>query len=223
VASHQPEGFMDLPAAGDGPGVVVLHPWWGLNDTIKAVCTRLAEEGFAAFAPDLYHGQIASSIQQAEALSSELLAGTQAKADVAAAITYMSEHSSSPESLAVVGFSLGAYYAIDASVNSAEHIRRVVLFYGTGEGDFTRSRSAYLGHFAENDNYESEEYIQAMEQAIRAAGRPVEFHRYPGTGHWFFEEDVKQAFKAEAATLAWKRTLKFLRQPMGEPVTRRSR
>jgi len=205
---------MDSPAAGNGPGVVVLHPWWGLNDTIKAVCTRLAEEGFAAFAPDLYHGQIATTIEGAEALSSELQAGTTAKADVAEAVAFMSEHSNPQKELAVVGFSLGAYYAMDASINSAEHIRRVVLFYGSGEGDFTRSRSAYLGHFAEKDDYESEEYIQAMEQALRAAGRHVEFYRYPGTGHWFFEQDVQQAFKAEAAALAWDRTLAFLRKPL---------
>jgi carboxymethylenebutenolidase len=42
----------------------------------------------------------------------------------------------------------------------------------------------------------------------------VEFHRYPGTGHWFFEEDVKQAFNAKAAALAWDRTLAFLRRPL---------
>jgi carboxymethylenebutenolidase len=210
----QPRGFLASPAAGEGPGVVVLHPWWGLNDTIKAVCTRLAEEGFMAFAPDLYHGRVATTIKQAEALSSELLGGTQAKTEVAKAVSFMAGHAGTAAGQAVVGFSLGAYYAMDASVSSADHIRRVVLFYGTGEGDFTRSRSAYLGHFAETDDYESEEYIQAMERALRQAGRPVEFHRYPGTGHWFFEKDVKQAFKAEAAALAWNRTLVFLRRPL---------
>jgi carboxymethylenebutenolidase len=214
MPATQPEGFLDLPAAGEGPGVVVLHPWWGLNDTIKEVCTRLAGEGYTAFAPDLYHGRIATTIERAEALSSELLGGTRAKDEVAEAVAFMAGHTRGGDGLSVVGFSLGAYYAMDASVNSADHIRRVVLFYGTGEGDFTRSRSAYLGHFAEKDDYESEEYIQAMEQALRAAGRPVEFYRYPGTGHWFFEQDVRQAFRADAAALAWERTLAFLRRPL---------
>jgi carboxymethylenebutenolidase len=205
---------MESSAAGNGLGVVVLHAWWGLNDTIKTVCKRLAAEGFAAFAPDLYHGKIATSVEQAEALSSELLAGTQARTEVAEAIALMAEDTGVQQGLAVMGFSLGAYYAMDASITSAEQVRRVVLFYGTGEGDFTRSRSAYLGHFAERDDYESEEYIQALEQALLAAGRPVEFHRYPGTGHWFFEQDVKPAYNAEAAALAWDRTLAFLRRPL---------
>jgi carboxymethylenebutenolidase len=216
MPAKQPEGFMDSPAAADGPGVVVLHPWWGLNDTIKAVCTRLAGEGFSAFAPDLYHGKIARTIKEAEALSSELerLGVAQIKREVAQAIAFMAERTGTEKGLAVVAFSFGAYYAVDASVNSADYVRRVVLFYGTGEGDFTRSRSAYLGHFAEKDDYESEEGIRSMEGALRAAGRPVEFHRYPGTGHWFFEQDVKQAFNAQAAALAWDRTLRFLRKPL---------
>jgi dienelactone hydrolase len=39
----QPQGFLAVPSAGKGPGVLVLHAWWGLNDAKKAVCARLAE------------------------------------------------------------------------------------------------------------------------------------------------------------------------------------
>ena len=42
----QPDGFLAVPPTGVGPGVLVLHAWWGLNDTIKAVSTRLAESGY---------------------------------------------------------------------------------------------------------------------------------------------------------------------------------
>ncbi|MEZ4619663.1 MAG: dienelactone hydrolase family protein [Caldilineaceae bacterium] len=69
-----------------------------------------------------------------------------------------------------------------------------------------------MGHFAENDPYEEEEYIVAMEKGIREAGRPVTFHTYPGTGHWFFEADRIDAFHPEAADLAWQRTLAFLKE-----------
>ena len=64
----QPQGFLAVPPTAKGPGVLVLHAWWGLNDTIKAFCTRLAEAGFVAFAPDLYHGQVADTIADAEPL-----------------------------------------------------------------------------------------------------------------------------------------------------------
>ena len=68
----QPPGFLALPRTSNGQGVLVLHAWWGLNDTIKAFCSRLAESGFLAFAPDLYHGQVAQTIEEAEVLSSAL-------------------------------------------------------------------------------------------------------------------------------------------------------
>src|SRR5688572_9783520 len=59
--------------AGDvrpsSPGVVVLHPWWGLNDDIVAFVDRLAEAGFAVVAPDLFGGQVASTIEDAERLT----------------------------------------------------------------------------------------------------------------------------------------------------------
>ena len=80
----QPQGFLAVPPTGKGPGVLVLHAWWGLNDTIKAFCTQLAESGFVAFAPDLYHGKVADNIADAETLGKALDTNQlQAKADIA--------------------------------------------------------------------------------------------------------------------------------------------
>ena len=80
-----------------------------------------------------------------------------------------------------------------------------------GVGDWRRSRAAYLGHFAANDPFEPPASVDALEADLREAGRPVSFHRYPGTGHWFFEPDRSDAFNPAAAQLAWDRTLAFLR------------
>jgi carboxymethylenebutenolidase len=94
----------------------------------------------------------------------------------------------------------------------------VVLFYGTGGGDFSSSKAAYLGHFAENDEYEPQANVDELEASLKSAGRPVTFHRYSGAGHWFFEPDRPQAYHPAAASLAWDRTLAFLRsreQPRG--------
>ena len=51
MSRPQPEGFLAVPPAGNGRGVLVLHAWWGLNDTIRKICAQLAEAGFIAFAP----------------------------------------------------------------------------------------------------------------------------------------------------------------------------
>src|SRR3954470_3923350 len=85
-------GYLALPERGDGPGVLVLHAWWGLNDTMKAFCTRLAESGFVAFAPDLYHGKVADNIADAETLGKALDTNhLQAKAEIADATMFLNE------------------------------------------------------------------------------------------------------------------------------------
>jgi len=213
VADQTAQGYLVMPEHGEGPGVLVLHAWWGLNDTIRAVCARLAEAGFVAFAPDLYHGQVANTIAEAEILGQALDANhLQAKAEIAAATRFLSERTGQADrGLAVIGFSLGAYYALDLAAADPEHIRSVVLFYGTGGGDFSTSRAAYLGHFAENDPYEPPSNVNELEESLRHAGRPVTFYHYPGIGHWFFEPDRSDAYNQDAATLAWERTLTFLR------------
>jgi carboxymethylenebutenolidase len=214
MSSTQPDGYLALPPTGTGSGVLVLHAWWGLNDTFKSVCTRLAEAGFVAFAPDLYHGKVADQIAEAETLSAELFHNTdRATTDLADATTFLKERAGSDDSgLAVIGFSMGAAYALDLSVTAPEAIRKVVIFYGTGSDDFSKSQASYLGHFAETDEYEPQPNVDNLKEALKRAGRPATIYTYSGTGHWFFEPDRAQAYHQAAANLAWERTLDFLRQ-----------
>ncbi|MEO5669642.1 MAG: dienelactone hydrolase family protein [Ramlibacter sp.] len=214
MASTQPPGFLVVPSSGSGPGVLVLHAWWGLNDVVKDFCTRLADAGFVVFAPDLYRGKVARDIAGAETLAKALDAShLQAKAEIAEAAKFLGERANPPGSgIAVVGFSLGAYYALDVATAEPGCVHSVVLFYGTGGGDHSKSRAAYLGHFAENDQYEPQAGVDALQASLRVAGHPVTFHRYPGTGHWFFEPDRPQAYNEAAASLAWNRTLAFLQR-----------
>jgi carboxymethylenebutenolidase len=214
MTQTQPDGYLAQPTSGRGDGVLVLHAWWGLNDTIRAFCDRLAEEGFVAFAPDLYHGKVADTIEGAEALAGALEQDFQkARDEVAGAAAFLDEQAGrAPGGIAVVGFSLGAFYALDLSATRPERIRSVVTFYGSGGEEFSASRAGYLLHFAEDDPYEPADNVAWVEGALRAAGRPVTVHTYPGTGHWFFEPDRADAYNAAAAGLAWERTLAFLRQ-----------
>jgi len=208
----QPDGYLAVPPSGNGRPVLLLHAWWGLNDTLRGVCDRLAAAGFVAFAPDLYHGKVADTIADAEALGSALDSNfLQAKAEIAEATMFLVDRAGDANrGVAVIGFSLGAYYALDLAAADPDHIDSVVLFYGTGGGDFSHSKAAYLGHFAAQDEYEPPTNVDELELALRNAGHSVEFHSYPDAGHWFFEPDRVQAFNPDAASLAWARTLAFL-------------
>ena len=59
------QGYLSLPEGGRGPGVVVIQEWWGLVPHIKDVADRFAAAGFVALAPDLYHGDVARSPDEA--------------------------------------------------------------------------------------------------------------------------------------------------------------
>jgi carboxymethylenebutenolidase len=191
------------------PGVVVLHAWWGLNDDAIAYADHLAASGFAVVAPDMFHGQIATEIADAERLSREGDEG----ADVIAlaAVDALAERLGPDAPLGVLGFSFGAAYAIWAP-SERDRLSATVAYYGTYTGSFlAKSKAALLGHFAEHDYFEPDENIKALEDGLRDAGREVTIHRYPGTGHWFAEPS-RDAYQREAAELAFERTVAFLRR-----------
>ena len=213
--------YLAVPEHGSGPGVLVLHAWWGLTEPFQQVCDHLAEAGFVALAPDLYHGKTTASVEEAEALVEALDQDVErVRDDIAVAVQVLRQLPATKLAddggkLALVGFSLGGAYALDMSISLAREIAAVVTFYASYPGlDYRNASSAYLCHFAEDDPFEPAASVAEMEQELQAAGRPVTFYMYPGTKHWFFEEN-RPEYDAEAARVAWERTLEFLHQQFG--------
>jgi len=214
-AHEMPAGFLTEPRSGHGRGVLVLHAWWGLNADVKAFCKRLADAGFVAFAPDLFHGKVVKTKAEAEALVNEYEPKyTELQAQIAHAAADLSKRSGGKE-IAVVGFSFGAYYALHLSNAEPKLIRATVVYYGTGQQDFKNSKSSYLGHFAEKDPFEPKKNVEQLRKLLQEAGRPASLYTYPGTGHWFSEPSVGEAYDKAAAESAWERTLAFLRKALG--------
>jgi carboxymethylenebutenolidase len=208
------EGHLAIPKSSNGGRVLVLHAWWGLNETIRDYCNNLAQEGFTVYAPDLYHGKLADTISAAEELNTSLNERlTNDILDIATKfLVDNSPHSS--KGIAVIGFSMGAYFALVLSARIPENIRSVVVYYGTGPVDFTGSKASYLGHFAEKDEFEPLSNIEELAAGLRKANRPVSFYTYPGTGHWFSEPDRLLAYHPSATAQAWERTLSFLQKTL---------
>jgi carboxymethylenebutenolidase len=204
--------YLAVPQSGKGAGVLVLHAWWGLNDFFRGFCDRLAQEGFVALAPDLFSGKIARTIEEAEQLNSQLNETEDMPPLVSSAAEELSKHSSSNR-LGAIGFSFGAYWARWLAQEKPELIRAVTVFYSNG-WNIQPSNAAYLGHFAETDPYITKEGIKELEQSLKALNRPTTFYTYPGTGHWFMETDRPDAYNAQAAQLAWERTIAFLHEQL---------
>jgi carboxymethylenebutenolidase len=216
-------GYLATPDVADGtdgivgPGVVVLHEWWGLTEPFRQVCDRLAAAGFVALAPDLYRGKTTAAVEEAEALGAALDRDEERwRGDIMGALRFLRQNgASSPAdgrgAFGIVAFSLGGSYALDMSIQLADAIAAVVTFYATYPGlDYRGAQAAYLCHFAEDDPYVSAEDAVELEQALQTAGRPVTIYTYPGTKHSFFNAGRADAFDAAAATLAWERTIAFL-------------
>jgi len=208
---HMTQGYLATPAAGKGPGVLVIQEWWGLVPHIKSVCDRFAAEGFSALAPDMYHGKTASEPDEAGKLFMALHIG-QAEKDLTGATRYLASQSTTSK-LGAVGFCMGGQLALFAGCLDSR-IGAVVDFYGIHPNvtpDYARLSGPVLGLFAEKDAFVTPDTARGVEAAIKKAGKAAEIHVYPGVDHAFFNDDNAAAYDKTAAADAWRRTLAHFR------------
>src|SRR5262245_14831680 len=206
-----------VTGADTAPGVVVFHPWWGLNEDVLAYADRLAAQGFYVVAPDLVRRRVATTIEAAESLAS---GADQSHADSVALAAIDRLTSRGRAKVGTLGFSFGAAWALWSAAKRPA-VAATVVYYGTlGGPSLTKSAAPVVGHFAEKDPYESDESVDTFKQALRNAGRNVTIYQYQGTGHWFAEPS-RDAWREKAADLAFERTVAFLQQQLG--ATRRAK
>jgi carboxymethylenebutenolidase len=206
------QGYLSTPAAGKGPGVIVIQEWWGLVPHIKKVCDRFAAEGFSALAPDMYHGQTADEPDTAGKLFMALNIA-QAEKDLRGAARFLAQHSSTAK-VGAVGFCMGGQLALfAATVNPS--VGATVNFYGVHPNvkpDYTKLSGPVLGLFAEKDAFVTPQVARDTDAAIRQAGKASEIHVYPDVDHAFFNDERPDAYNRAAAEDAWRRTLAHFRQ-----------
>ena len=212
------EGYLSLPESGRGPGVVVIQEWWGLVPHIKDVADRFAAEGFVALAPDLYHGDVARSPDEAGKMMMALNIA-QTEKDLRGAVEYLLSHEATGgDSVGTVGFCMGGVLSLYAASKN-ERVGACVVFYGIHpkvEPDFENLSAPVLGLYAEKDSMVTPEVVRALEEKVRGHGKSIETHTYPGADHAFFNDTRPEVYDAEAAADAWRRTIEFLRKHLGE-------
>ncbi|WCO69047.1 dienelactone hydrolase family protein [Iamia majanohamensis] len=213
--THAGTAYVVAPDGGEGPGVLVLHAWWGLTPFFRSVADRLADAGFVALAPDLFAGETADTPDEAKALldrtdATGMVELVRSSVDVLAGLPITPDGP-----VGVVGFSMGASLGLWAAAHVPDRVGAVSAFYGTTDVDFAPVRAAVQAHVAEFDDLGSEDDVVEMEAHMRLVGLEPDIHRYPGTAHWFFEEDRTVAHSPAAAALAWDRTVTFLHAHLG--------
>jgi carboxymethylenebutenolidase len=210
------QGYLAVPAAGSGPGVVVIQEWWGLNDQIREVCDRFASEGFTALAPDLYRGAVTSEPDEAGKLMMSLNVDRAAK-DMVGAVDFLVAHPAvSSSGVGVTGYCMGGALALRLATMRPASVRAVAPYYGVvgwpqSPVDWSRLDCKVQGHYAEQDDFASPEAVAALADEIRAHGKQVEIFTYPGTEHAFTNHHRPDVHHDEATEQAFARTLEFFR------------
>jgi carboxymethylenebutenolidase len=194
-----------------GPPVLLLHPWWGLNQTIRDLADRLARDGFTVIAPDMFEGRVLTTPEEAEANVKSLAPadGERIRAHVLAALDQLlaNPDARGPRA-AIIGLSFGAMEGTEVA-GERRDIAALVMFYS---GIFEAPDGIpYLGHFAEDDEFDDSAQVPNFQRTLGAGSAA---HVYPGTKHWFIEAD-RPEFDAAAAELAYRRTVEFLRANLG--------
>lgn len=193
---------------GEGPGVLVLHSLWGLTSSVKGLCDGLADHGFTVLAPDINFGELPETEEEGIDLLGE--ADPDRLASVVLSSTRLLSDQSKEGPIGIVGFGMGGSLGLWASVRLADLVGAVVSFYGTQQIDFAGSQASYLIHFAEEDEYISDDEAAFMEATMRLESLPLELITYPGTKHGFCEPD-SESFDPDAFELAWGKTVDFLK------------
>lgn len=217
-------GYLALPEGGTGPGLLVIQEWWGLSQSLKDVCDRLAAAGFVALAPDLYHGELADPEHQEMDKAAELMTALppdRAGRDMSGAVDFLLGHDAvTGDGVGVVGFCMGGMLSFLIAANRGDAVKAVVPFYGfpsgDGEPDWSGLTAVVRGHMAENDDFFGPAAAQALEAKLQGLGKDVTLTVHAGTGHAFMGPHNALGTRDEAlAEQLWPEVTAFLHQQLG--------
>jgi carboxymethylenebutenolidase len=222
VDSSDMRCWVALPA-GDAPapGVLVAQHAGGVDEFIRSMCDRLAEAGFVAIAPDLYHRDDPARGDDAMQRMTRLR-DRNILADCDAAIAHARTLPQvRGERIGATGFCMGGRVAYLLATQLPD-LRAAVVFYGgnimtawgEGEAPFDgteRIACPVLGLFGAEDRNPNEADVAKIDAELTRRGKAHQFHSYPGAGHAFMSEG-RPSYREDAAADAWRRCVAWFEQ-----------
>jgi carboxymethylenebutenolidase len=197
------------------PAVVVIHENRGLQPHIQDVTKRLAKEGFLSLAPDALTpagGTPEDQTQAAERIRD--LNNDDTVNNMVAAVKYLKTHPLSTGKVGCTGFCWGGAMTNSVAVNSPE-LNAAVPYYGRQPAteDVAKISAPIMAHYAENDPGINAG-IEAFEAELKRLNKDYQIFIYPNTGHAFNNDTNPDRYNAEAAKLAWGRTVGFFKEKL---------
>jgi carboxymethylenebutenolidase len=203
-------GYLALPDdRGPHPGVVVIHEAYGLNDNIKGIAGRFAEQGYAALAVDLFSGRN-KAVCMARYMAGMLVGSVQRYgiADLKASLTYLATLPEvDPQRIGAIGYCMGGAFAIAWACTDAR-LKAIAPYYAANPRPLgaVQRLCPVVGSYPEKDFTTSAG--RALEGALERYGIAHDVKIYPGAGHSFVN-DGGRAYNKAAADDSWTRVLAF--------------
>lgn len=211
------DGWLALPPAGRGPGLLLWQEIFGVNAHIRTVAEQYALDGFVVLAPDVFWrsaprvelGYDGADRQRAMALM-QGHTGADALADIAAAMAALRARTEVGGAKAgSIGWCMGGRLAYLAAATAGADA--AVAYYGGGiQQQLDKAaaiRCPMLFHHAGRDDHIPPDAVQRLRDAMQ--GKDAEFHLYVGATHGF-NCWARASYDAPSAALAHGRTLQFL-------------
>ncbi len=208
-------GYLAKPS-GDGPWptVIVIQEWWGLDEQTKSIADRVAGLGYLAFAPDLFHGELArlGDGDRASALIQKYGAG--APKELQTVFDALKQRPDCSGKIGSVGFCFGGRMSL--ALGLARPLNALCMFYGGGMqqlfDQLDKLESPVLGLFGDKDQSIPVGTVQQFDELLDHIGIKHEIVVYPNSGHAFFRDRDPGSYKPEAARDAWQRVTNFFAQ-----------
>ena len=199
-------------AAADLPGLIVVHEWWGLNDNVRAMAARYANEGYAVLAVDLYGGEAATTPDGAMALMQAAFAAPDASGDnLRQAYAFLTARGATR--VGSLGWCFGGNQSLHAAMVLPTQLAATVIFYGGNPPSDAAAlrplQMPILALYGGADSSIPPAARSAFDAALTEAGVEHTFHVYPDANH-AFANPSGQSYEPAAAADAWARSTAFL-------------
>ncbi len=205
-------GHLSKPSGnGPWPTVIVIQEWWGLDVQTKSIADRFAAEGYLAFSPDIYHGEIAEIGDNTTAMRLVQKYGPGAPEELANLYDALVETPGSSGKIGSVGFCFGGRMSLSLGIKRP--LNAICTFYGGGMQQIFDQIGAIkcpvLGLFGDKDVSIPIGTIEEFERLLEKNGIKHEIIVYPDSGHAFFRDSDPNVYKFEASKDAWARVKKL--------------
>ena len=210
-SGSETSGEVAAPSATKAPGLVLIQEYWGVNDHIRDLASRLANEGFYVLAPDLYHGKVTKSGDEAGKLMAAL-DWKRAIDEIAGAVAFLKKSDHTNGHVGIIGFCMGGALTF-ASAAAIPELEAAVPFYGVPDPstDYSKIHAPVQAHFSNKDEWAALSKGEAIKKKIEAAGKSMELNVYDAS-HAFVNNTRPEVYNPDAAKLAWGRAVDFLKK-----------